>query len=79
MYHRLVAAADLDPTRFTVEGHADTRPVAPNDTPEGRAQNRRVEVVLEHGGGAEVERSIDALLGLKGGGKPDEPPATTGQ
>ncbi|MCS4502824.1 Motility protein B [wastewater metagenome] len=79
MYHRLVTAADLDPKRFTVEGHADTRPVASNDTPEGRAQNRRVEVILEHGGSGEIERSIDALLGLKGGGKPDEPSSTTGQ
>ena len=28
-------------------GFADTRPLAPNDTPQGRAQNRHVEVILE--------------------------------
>ena len=25
------------------EGYADTQPVAPNDTPDGREKNRRVE------------------------------------
>lgn len=35
-----------DPDRLQVDGRADTQPLAPNDTPEGRAQNRRVEVVL---------------------------------
>ena len=32
--------------RLKAEGRADTEPVAPNDTPEGRARNRRVEVTL---------------------------------
>jgi type VI secretion system protein ImpK len=35
-----------DPARFTVEGRADSEPIAPNTTPEGREQNRRIEVVL---------------------------------
>lgn len=30
-------------TRLEYKGYADTQPVAPNDTPEGREQNRRVE------------------------------------
>lgn len=41
--------------RLTVTGHADTRPIAPNDTAEGRARNRRVEIIIELGGGEEVE------------------------
>lgn len=32
--------------RISAAGHADTLPVASNDTPEGRAQNRRIEIVL---------------------------------
>ncbi|HEX7639446.1 MAG TPA: type IVB secretion system protein IcmH/DotU [Burkholderiaceae bacterium] len=31
------------------EGLADTRPIAPNTTPEGRARNRRVEITLKTG------------------------------
>ena len=35
-----------DPARISAEGKGDTEPVAPNDTAEGRAQNRRVEITL---------------------------------
>ena len=31
--------------RLTIEGHGQTKPMAPNDTPQGRAENRRVEFV----------------------------------
>ncbi|TVQ71678.1 OmpA family protein [Ectothiorhodospira sp. BSL-9] len=33
--------------QLRIAGHAHTRPRAPNDTPENRAQNRRVSLVLE--------------------------------
>ncbi len=33
--------------RISASGFGDTRPVATNDTAEGRAQNRRIEFVLE--------------------------------
>ena len=36
-----------DPARVSSEGRGDTEPVAKNDTAEGRAQNRRVEIVLK--------------------------------
>ncbi|CAA9889689.1 Outer membrane protein ImpK/VasF, OmpA/MotB [Candidatus Methylobacter favarea] len=36
----------IDPERITVEGKSDLEPVATNDTPEGRAKNRRVEISL---------------------------------
>jgi len=35
----------LDAARITTKGLGDTKPAAPNTTAEGRAQNRRVEVV----------------------------------
>jgi chemotaxis protein MotB len=33
--------------RLTATGFADLRPVASNNTPEGRSKNRRVEFVLK--------------------------------
>lgn len=36
----------LDPTRLWLAGFGEHRPVAPNDTPENRAKNRRVEIYL---------------------------------
>ncbi len=41
----LVATFGLDPDRLEAQGLGETRPVASNDTPEGRQQNRRVELV----------------------------------
>ncbi len=34
----------IDASRLTTDGFGATRPVAPNDTPEGRQENRRVEL-----------------------------------
>ncbi|AOI72731.1 OmpA family protein [Burkholderia ubonensis] len=42
----LVDASGIAPTRFAIQGYGDTRPVADNATPEGRAKNRRVEITL---------------------------------
>ncbi|HCC36361.1 MAG TPA: flagellar motor protein MotB [Treponema sp.] len=36
----------IDERRFQVAGFADTVPIASNDTPEGRAYNRRVDVII---------------------------------
>jgi chemotaxis protein MotB len=36
----------LNRDRFSVVGRADTMPIDTNDTPEGRARNRRVDVVI---------------------------------
>src|SRR6185436_14295674 len=35
-----------DQSRLKIEGKADTQPVAPNNTEEGRAKNRRVEISI---------------------------------
>jgi type VI secretion system protein ImpK len=45
-----VIGAGTDPSRLTVEGRADSDPIASNDTPAGREQNRRIEVVLRRSG-----------------------------
>lgn len=37
---------EIDPKLLSAAGLADNKPVASNDTPEGRAQNRRIEIVL---------------------------------
>ncbi|TSE28968.1 Motility protein B [Tepidimonas thermarum] len=44
---RHLEARGLNPTRLRATGLADTHPLASNDTPEGRALNRRVEITLE--------------------------------
>lgn len=36
----------VDPTLLAAAGYAQFQPVASNDTPEGRSQNRRIEIVL---------------------------------
>ena len=35
----------LDPARFTSKGYGASQPIASNETPEGRQENRRVELV----------------------------------
>ena len=47
--HELLAAASLNQERFVVVGHADTRPQTGNDTVEGRAKNRRVDISITRG------------------------------
>ena len=40
-------AQGVNPTVISAKGFGDTYPVASNDTPQGRTQNRRIEIVLE--------------------------------
>ncbi len=44
---RLIVKHGVDPNLVSAEGYAGYHPVATNDTEEGRAQNRRVEIVYE--------------------------------
>jgi chemotaxis protein MotB len=42
----LISVYGLPPNRLSVAGYAEYHPVSSNDTPEGRAQNRRLDVVI---------------------------------
>lgn len=46
MMNMLVNKFGVDPKRMGIVGYADNDPEASNDTPEGRAKNRRVDVVI---------------------------------
>ena len=41
-----IISQGVRPDLISAQGFGDTNPVAPNDTPQGRAQNRRVELSL---------------------------------
>lgn len=43
---KILAANSANPGRFLSEGRAETDPIAANDTPQNRALNRRVDIVL---------------------------------
>jgi outer membrane protein OmpA-like peptidoglycan-associated protein len=42
----LIEVSGIPATQFAIQGYGDTRPIASNDTPGGRARNRRVEITL---------------------------------
>ncbi|RMF06383.1 MAG: flagellar motor protein [Candidatus Neomarinimicrobiota bacterium] len=64
----------IDPKQLSCEGFAEYRPVASNDTEEGRAKNRRVEIVYERG---EIERVVKDLMD-KGAVAPGQAPNASG-
>lgn len=43
---RFLQAKGIDPTRLEASGFGEYQPVAPNTTPAGRRENRRIEIVL---------------------------------
>lgn len=45
--HDYLTANGIPVSRLTYRGYGETRPVATNDTPEGRAANRRVEMTIK--------------------------------
>lgn len=60
--HELMKGGELEAAHFTVKGFGDTRPMVENDTPENRARNRRVEIVIEQGGNDEKYLSGEEQL-----------------
>ncbi|MEL7187394.1 MAG: flagellar motor protein MotB [Pseudomonadota bacterium] len=47
--HELLDVSTLSPSNVMVTGHADTRPRESNDTADGRAKNRRVDISIVRG------------------------------
>ena len=62
--HALVEQTGIASERFQVVGYADSRPVATNDTAQGRAQNRRVEIVIRQGVDEEIVRNLEEIEGV---------------
>jgi chemotaxis protein MotB len=46
MLELLMSRFDIPPGRLAVAGYADTVPVESNDTEQGRAHNRRVDIMI---------------------------------
>lgn len=59
--HGLFGDGRLDQGRFTITGYADTRPLVSNETAEGRARNRRVEIVVHQGLNEDVKQELEVL------------------
>ncbi len=55
----LMGRSRISPSRFALAGYGPYRPATGNDTPEGRAQNRRVDIVLLGTGPAQVPPPAD--------------------
>ena len=43
----MIQQGGMDPRTLSAAGYADQLPVAPNDSPENRQKNRRIEIVLQ--------------------------------
>ena len=56
---RYLLSAGMAPELVHVAGYADRRPIAGNDSEEGRARNRRVEFVFEYERGTRPEPAFD--------------------
>ena len=46
---------DIAEDRVVVQGLADTQPLVDNDSPQNRAKNRRVELILTRGVDEEIQ------------------------
>ncbi len=42
----MIEEENIDPSRISMAGYAEHQPIAGNNTPEGRGQNRRVDIVI---------------------------------
>jgi chemotaxis protein MotB len=72
MLRLLTDRYEVDPERLAVAGYAETSPVAPNDSEEGRGRNRRVDIVISS------ELAVRLMEG-KGPAEPKDPdPASEG-
>ena len=48
---RYLTSKGINPSVISAKGRGDTHPAVPNDNPKDRAQNRRIEIVVEQPAG----------------------------
>jgi len=75
--HEMMLATKVPSDRFLVQGFADTKPMAKNDTSANRASNRRVEIILQQGEDKPSDADYSGKKPLTG--KADGLPGRTGQ
>lgn len=68
----LLAKGTVTSDRLRIQGHAETRPIADNDTPENRALNRRVEIVVDLSG--PIDEYVTEMINLIEAGRANELP-----
>ncbi len=66
--HHFLNYTDIPPDRMAVQGYGDSRPLVPNDSPENRAKNRRVEITLVLGekeakNAPNVQNQLESVFG----------------
>ncbi len=68
----LFLTGEIDEGRFSIAGFADSQPLVPNDTPENRAKNRRVEIVLQEKTDDQVKQEVIDARDVLESGSPEE-------
>ena len=63
--HYLVDDKGIAPEKVSATGHGQYKPVASNDTPEGRKQNRRVEIVVLPKNIEKIQADMDKIAERK--------------
>ena len=63
--HYLVDTRGINPKRVAAIGYGEYRPVAPNDTVEGKKQNRRVEIVILPKNMEKIQADMDKITQRK--------------
>ncbi|SCA58187.1 OmpA family protein [Candidatus Terasakiella magnetica] len=73
--HHFLNHSDIAPQKMAVQGFGDSRPLVPNDSPENRSRNRRVEITLVLGEGEQeqvnsVQDQLESVFGPRPDGNP---------
>ena len=63
--HYLVDKKGINPKRLSATGYGEHKPTVSNDTPEGRRQNRRVEIVVLPNNIEKIQADIDEIAERK--------------
>lgn len=66
--HELLLDDRLRPARFSIQAFADVKPLVPNDNPDSRAKNRRVEIIISQ---SKEELGIKSVQGAEAKAKTD--------